>query len=206
MEQNIQKDQEITLIQKNIPILTKKAEAVIVKDELTSKTANDIALTLKKMIRQLEDKRKYYVNPLNETIKRINNSFKEKTEPLTKALNIIRDKIQAYMIEQRRKQERERIGKQTKDAEFLGEQPKPEKQPPAPTQVTSSFGKSFIQKRWTWKLVDIEKVPREYLSLDEKKINAMIRAKTQVVKGISNCDLKINGIEIYQKDSMGMKG
>lgn len=205
--ENYANDTEVVQIEQKIPTLMDKANSLKITDELSSKVANDVGVTLKKMIRALDDKRKYYVGPSNETIKRINNSFNEKILALKEAYEIVREKLQTYIIDLRKKEDAERAEKNKKASEFLGsEEPAPMQSPPPPTHVTSQFGKSYTQKRWTFKEVDIEKVPREYLLLNEKKVNAMIKAHTKTVKGVSKCDLKIDGLEIFQDEKLGMRG
>lgn len=204
IEKTLQADQELITIEKSIPELVSHAKGLKVTNELEGKTANEISLGLKKTISKLEARRKYHVEPLNEALKRINNSFKAKTEPIKEVFNIVREKLSTYMIAENRKKEVEAKDKNNKAKEFLGDEAK-EQAPKPQTQVTSSFGKSFITKRWTWELFDINIVPKEYLILDEKKINQMIKAHTSTVKGESKCDLKIAGIKVFQKEGIGQR-
>ena len=56
-------------------------------------------------------------------------------------------------------------------------------------KVTTDNGTVYERKYWTFKIVNFDKIPREYLMVDSKKVNAAIRA------GIRNID----GLEIYQE-------
>lgn len=48
-------------------------------------------------------------------------------------------------------------------------------------------------KEWKWKVVDETKIPREYLLVDEIKINKLARSKD-----VDKPTLKIDGVEFYQ--------
>lgn len=53
------------------------------------------------------------------------------------------------------------------------------------------------RKQWTWELVDISQVPREFLCVDEKRVNAELRA---IKDGLT-----IPGLRIFQKIVMVIK-
>lgn len=80
-------------------------------------------------------------------------------------------------------------------------EPEPENQidlfeAPAPTttiKAPETKGVTFA-KVWKWELEDISKVPAEFLILDEKKINGLVRA----MKG----DSKISGIRVYEDNQV----
>ena len=54
-----------------------------------------------------------------------------------------------------------------------------------------------IVRRWKWKITDSDRVPKEYLTLDEKKINAVVRSQKE------NTD--IPGIEVYQEETTSVR-
>lgn len=212
-EQDIRADQEVITIQQAAPGYVDKARAITVKDELTSKGANDIVLALKKMIKRLDDRRKFFNKPLKDHAKAIDNDFADRMAPLKEAYEILRGKLETYVVEQSRiqraKDEKIRIENEKKAeaaSGFLAEDVKPPEVAKTNTQVRSSFGKSYLVKNWTFKLVNIEKVPRAYMVLDEKKVRNMIKAQTVVFNGVNRCDLKIPGIEIYQSEKIAMRG
>lgn len=60
-------------------------------------------------------------------------------------------------------------------------------------QTIHTTGATVAQMRiWRWKIVDFNKIPKEYLVLDESKLNALAR-------GYSKQQVNVDGIEFYQE-------
>src|SRR3990167_5396755 len=114
MSEEIRSDTEITVIQEKLPSLQNKIEALIVKDEPSSKLMTDYCGFIKDAISKVEEKRKFYVGPLNEAVKRLNNDAKAITAPLAELLRIGKDKLMAYIEAAREKERREAEEKQKK--------------------------------------------------------------------------------------------
>lgn len=196
------KDNEVILIEKESPTLIQKCQSIEIKNELTSKSANDILSALKKMLTKAEDKRKFLVKPAQDTVKRVNEEFKKITEPMQQAIDIIKVKILSYAQEVAAK-EKKQIEKTAKLAsDFLGEQVTV---PVANTQVKSSLGTSFITKRWDFETINIEDVPFKYLQVNEQLVRQEIRENTKNEHGNNICALKIKGIKIFQRESIGTR-
>ena len=201
--EEIRKDTEIQLIEKQVPDIIQKATALQVTTELESKYANDLAAACKKAIDKVEDRRKFFVKPLNNHIKSINEEFKKITEPLTETLNILKGKMLIYCQGVREKEEKD-IKERTEIVNGLlgDETPIPE---PIKTQVRSSLGMAHTKKVWTWEITDETKIPREFLMIDEKKINAIVRTNTKIIKGQSINATVIQGIRVFQKDEIAIR-
>jgi len=211
---NIREDQEVQLVGKNMPTLLERAKAVQITDELSSKAANDDLKLAKEFISKLETRRKFFVKPLQDHVSSINGEFKKLTSPLKEAYEIVRGKLTVYATEldnKRRAEEearkKEGESKSKAAADFLGEDvpavvEEPKKQT---TAIRSSLGSSNLKKIWTFEVVDIKKIPLEYMVLDEKKVNAMIRAHTRNERGVNTCDLEIPGIKVFQKSILAVR-
>jgi hypothetical protein len=117
----------------------------------------------------------------------------------------LKDKLLGYSVVLKQRDE-ERKNQVKATAESLG-LPSPEETAVESTNqsVRTTLGTSFSTKRWTWKIADETKIPREYLIIDEKKINAMMRAHQKTVKGVSSMDLKIDGIEFFQQEDIAVR-
>jgi len=217
--QDIRQDQQVSVIIEQTPTLVKKAEELTIRDEGTSKLANDIQIALSDNIKKLEERKKYYIGPAEETVKRFKNAFAERIEPLKEAKEIIRRKLRDWLIlleERQRKEEEKKRAKEEKkknlSRDFLGDEaPAPEtpKKEDRPT-VQSGLGKSYTQKFWTFEVEDAEKIPRkigdvEILVLDKVAVNSLIREHTKVINGVSSCDLKITGLRIFQDYRIGSR-
>lgn len=146
--------------------------------------ATDLAVKIKIKIRELEEERKEYVGPLNQTVKKLNTAFKELTKPLGEVETHIKNEINIF----REKEEQIRIKKE-QELQEIEQDNELTITPSIPDTIESNFGESRSVKRWTFDVIQKDKMPLEYLIPDEKKINK------EVKKGIRN----IPGLNIYQK-------
>jgi len=216
---DLKNDKEITAISNQVPTFIQKVEAIRIDTELQSKNANDLLTWLKKAYKTLEEKRVSKTKPLNDYVKTLNAEFAEKMNPIERAIDLLNGKMRDWLLMLRRKAqeeadrkakiEQERLDKEasdkaSKEADFLEEAPVA----PAPVAVvkaapvvnatvTSSLGKTFLKEHFAWKIVDASKIPDEYWVLDEKKINALVKAHSTTIKGKKVNDLKIEGVEIF---------
>lgn len=199
----ILQDHEVQVIQKETMPLQEKINALDVIDEPSSKFATDLLAFITKAKRRLEDRRVFFTKPLNEHIKSINNYFKSFGDPLDVMDRQIKGKLLGYrqMMQEQERKKQDEIKKFAEENNL----PAVKAEPEISNAVRSSIGSSFAVKRWTWAVEDETKIPREYLIIDEKKINAMIRAQAKTVKGVSTCDLKIEGVKIYQEESISVR-
>ena len=220
-DKDIKQDKEIVAISQQAPTFIAKVNAINISTELQSKNANDLLTWLKQAYKTLELKRVDKTKPLNEYVKKVNSEFAEKMDPISKAIDILNGKMRDWLLLLRRKAqeeadrkakiEQERLDKEAKDkaskeADLLEEEP-PTVVPTSTVvvkapevknaTVTSSLGKTFLKETFAWKTVDASKIPDEYWLLDEKKINALVKAHTRTEKGVKINDLKIEGIEVY---------
>jgi hypothetical protein len=126
-------------------------------------------------------------------------------QPLEAMARMMKDKLLAYgdIKEQREIEKAEKV----KEFAEKNNLPVPQSDAPIaqPTAVRTAAGTSFTTKRWTFRLVDISKVPDDYKILDEVKVRAMIRAMSKTVGGVSKCDLTILGIDIYQESDISVR-
>ena len=200
----ILQDKQVLVIQKESKDVVTRAENFQIISEESASTANKVLHWIAQKKKELEDRRKFFVQPLNDHVKRINAEFKEVTEPLEKADGIIRGKviewrakiemeIQKKNEELRKKAEKERE-KQEKKAEAKGEVP------PAPTpipvvELPKSIDGVSTMKVWTYEILDIGKVPIDFMVLDSV---AVIRAIRQGVRDIP-------GLRIFQKETIQVR-
>jgi len=66
--------------------------------------------------------------------------------------------------------------------------------PPAPTAPVVEKAKG-LTKRWTFEVQDANQVPREYLTVDEKKIREAVQAGARTIPGV----------RIYQSESIALR-
>lgn len=153
----------------------------------------------------MEERRKFFVQPLNDQVKKINALFKEISEPLDKADAIMRPKviewrakvdmeIQKKNEELRKKAEKERQ-KQEEKALAKGEVP-PLPMPIPTIEVPNTVDGISTMRVWTYEVVDITNVPLRYLALDSGMVMTAIR------QGVR----EIPGLRIYQKETIKVGG
>jgi len=202
----IQQDTEISVITEKLPSLQTKIEALEVKDEPSSKLMTDYCGFIKTAVDKVEDKRKFYVGPLNEAVKRLNNDAKSITEPLKELLRIGKDKIMVYLNAVRAKEAAEAVAKQAKLDEMAKKNGLPEVKIEIEErrQVKSAIGQVHTTKRWVFEVLDFSKVPDELKLINEVKINNLIRADTIVIKGVNSCVYKCEGLRIYQREDVNI--
>ena len=200
--EEIRQDQEIRVISKEIEPIQSKVDSLIIKDEPSAKFGTDLLAFIVKAKKRLEERRIFFTKPIFESKKNIDNEFKAIINPLEKMEVEIKIKLLDYrrIIEEEAKKKQEELNKM---AEKNG----------LPTIeaisvdniVKSSIGSSFIVKRWTYKVIDEAKIPRDMFLLDEKKITNLIRAHTKTIEGISYCDFKCEGLEVFQEESISIR-
>lgn len=183
--------------------------------KLEVKTTEDVRhatedLSLISTIRKkLEEKRKEFVQPLDEHRKAIQEKFKTITGPVDMADRMLRDKILAYNQEQYRLQEEaERARQLIEEAKAIqqgltqqtGEVFEPLQGVPiidghaAVQRAYTGTGSMTTRKNRKWEVVNIYEVPGEYLMVDVVKVGKVVRA------GIPS----IPGIHIWEEESLAI--
>lgn len=175
-----------------------RAQNFLVASDQSYNEAGDIISWIAERLKKIEARRIHYVKPLNDHVKDINAEHKGYTQPFQEADRIIREKMMSW----RRAEEayaqagQERIEKEAKKlAKETGvsvEEIMASAEVPEAIKETTN---STVAKRWVFEIIDMSKVPRNFLCLDEKSVNINIR------EGVRN----IPGLRIYQEESIKLK-
>ena len=170
--------------------LVSKIETVI---EITTDegvvVATEYLVQVKDRLKAHEEERTSYTQPINESLRRINARFKEIIEPLKNAETKLKSAILDYRakIEERRLEAEKQLQNTTGSNELVVESTLPD-------TVESRSGESRTVRRWTFSIEDFKKVPREYLTVDETKVD----------KAIKEGKREIKGLKIYQEESLSI--
>ncbi len=173
---------------------------------------------IKKQYKEIESKRKELIKPFQDATKRLNEFFKNPLNLLKEA----EDSIKKAMLKYQRKIEEERIKEQKKLDEIAErERKKLEKRAekyrekgneekanelfeeatfvPHHKIVKMPEKIEGIQTRdnWKFRIIDVNKLPREYMIPDEKRLGEIARAG----KGL----VKIEGVEFYNEPVIASK-
>ena len=171
------------------------------------KTATEDLSIIRKSKKLLEEKRKEYVTPLNNQVKLINDTFKLVSDPLNQADKLTTDKMLAYDAEQRRiRREQEAINQEKIDlarreaelnlGEFTVDTTPVVVAPEPPKKIQTDLGTAGQRDNWTWELMDINLVPREYLMVNAGMLTPIVKA--------SKGRIVIPGIKIFNKPFLVM--
>jgi hypothetical protein len=208
-----EKDEKIVAIEQDVAQLIKGVDAVVIQSDPQQTEAIDMLSKIKGRLKRIEDLRKFFVQPLNDTVKKYNNQFKLQTEPLEKAEKVLKAGLLNYQnwkdeqarieAEKRRQEEAKRQAELAKEAEELG-MPAPAPAPIAVTEpdpdttVRASEGKITYQTFWNFQVEDMEKLPKKFkdqliqLAIEKGLLDSIVR--NAIKEGIT----EIPGVKIWQ--------
>jgi len=190
------------------------ADSIILKVQSDIDGANNTLSQLNVAIKDLEVARLAITKPINEGLGNVNTLFKTVKKPLKDAYDFLDKKVMVWRDKEKEKidaeNERLRLETEEKNNKLLAEQARREKiqqsheerghqttqlEEPvfetAPEVPALKFSDSTkVRLDWTWELMDLKQIPREYLMIDKVGINKAIR------EGVR----EINGTRIYQKE------
>ena len=197
-----------------------KAKAITITNQQTYEQAANFIVAIATLEKEIKDHHKPIKDAANKAHKEAVAAEKRLLDPLLEAKGIINRRLGAWTQEQERiRQEAERKAREEaqkreeearlKLAEEAAKQgateetqmeildtPIPMPQPvAAPTYrpISGVSGRTY----WKWRIVDANQIPREYLMVDEMKINGIVRAMKQ--------STKIPGIEVYPDTGMTVR-
>ena len=170
-------------------LMTKQAEAIQVATTKQEKQAYTALTQIKQAIKTIESKRKEITKPLNASLKAANAMFKVLSAPFIEADRIVRDKVMGFrqLQEEKAQKELERREKIQAAHEAKGHETHEITEP-----VVEVSKETVVVRRWTFEVVNITKVPIEYLVLD----------RIAVSKAIRNGVREIGGLDIFQVEGV----
>ena len=189
----------IIAIKKDQTSIVTEYDALVVNDQPSMLMAADILKKVKTAYDFIEVKRKEYVQPFNDQVKKINADFKSAAEPYAEMEKVIKQKMGKYLDQERvlaeikqkqlddeRRAEAKKLAEEanitTRQAMALVE--KTIVTPP-PTKVRTETAKVISKLVWKFEITDATKVPDEYKIVDEKLIRKAIQAGTHRIAGVN---------------------
>lgn len=194
--------------------LVKQLETMEVKNQADVDTANVAMLKINRVIKYIEAARKEATRPFMDAKKEVDTQAKDVLNPIQEIFDAMKSKIAVWRKEEQEKIESEnrRIAEENRKAEEAaqaelkrrqniskaqggtGENVKPVEAPVPIKKATalSMTDSTKVRKRWVGEVEDETLVPRQFLSVDQKKINEAIRAGVH----------EIAGVKIYQKEDL----
>lgn len=176
----------------------------VIKTEQDKLKAVDELQRIKGEIKRLDADRKTFTDPLNAVVKAINERFKLSLNPLSLAEEVYKKAITAWDVaeqerirkenerlqreaEEKARKEQERLAKAAEKAAAKGDEAKAEElqqkaiqaqeQPViAPVIQPRKVAGISYKDKWTAVVADLNLVPRDYLIVDQKKLDAVAQA------------------------------
>lgn len=197
----------------------------IIENEADKENACVLLKEVSDYAKAIEAQRKELTKPLKAEVKEIEDKFKAPLQFLKEADAILRGKINHFLNEQRAKMEAEALAKKQlaeeealKQAEQLealkagaGDYDAVTRQAMIETiedkqnkiidetakkeAINQSSANSTVRSVWAFRLVDIRKVPSQYLQLNE----------TAIRQAIKNGERHIEGVEIFQQSQVAIR-
>jgi len=161
----------------NLAPLIEQAEGYQIIDEESAKQALSMSLQARKLRKALDESRSQIIRPHLDFQRAVNKIVKDYETKLQDIETSLSGKINNWLV----------IRNETSDENEV-----------APIEIKSmevEDGCLSVKKTWVWELENTDQVPRQFLCLDEKKIDEAVK------QGIR----KIPGIQIYEKESMTMR-
>ena len=201
--QEIEKDKEIAEVSGQVSTIVERAQNFQVDSNESLVKGTEVCSWIRKKISALEKRRKFFVDPLNAHIKSINQFFKENwINNLERADQVVANKMIVW-----RRSEQERIWAEEKKAmDAAAEKQRklrekaeaeaakkgipteavvvPEVEVKEVQQQEKQVGAGMFKKFWDFELMDINQVPRSYLTLDERKVRQAVKDGLREIPGI----------------------
>lgn len=181
--------------------LIKLANDTQVKNQANADVANVVLTKITKGLKAVEEKRKSFTGPINQSLKEINNTFKKLTAPIIEAKQQLSSRLMSWRADEQRKQqeiedkarrEEERRRKISKAQGGKGEIT-----PVAVPAPTLQKDTTKTRKVWKATVYDLTKLPVQYILADQVRINETMRAAV-AAKTID--ELVIPGVEFNQEE------
>jgi len=197
------KKQELVEIENSNNDIAIQAENQWIVSQADVDKANIILRNITKQMKAIEKKRKSFTQPLNQSLGEINSTFKELVKPLEIAKDILTQKVMDWRDTEKQKiqAEQERIRKEEERRRKIQEAHKEKghevSEPivmakPKPLKETDT---THIRKVWEFEIIEMAKIPHEYLMVNKSFIREAIRDGVRIIPGI----------RIYQEERMVIK-
>lgn len=203
--EEIQKDREIQVIQQETSNLKSKIEVLQIVDESSEKIGATYLSFLTKATKNLEAARVRLKKPVMEAAKNIDNEFRAMMELPEKLCRILKDKQNEYNAVKAKRESEKNARVQQFAADNNLPVPAADAVVSQPAPVRTVAGTVYEKKRWRWAIIDEPLIPREFLMVDEKKINSRMRENTKLIHGVSTMNLVIPGIKFYQESDVAVR-
>jgi len=178
---NIVTKEDLSLVETEVSLAEKAAQ---IKTDADVENAAEVLISLKTQVDVIEEKRKEYTQPAQETIDRINADFKQLTKPRMSYITMLKEKIVEYVSIRKKEisSKEKELQIELKDRSLVLDN--------GLNKIVCSTGELRFRKSVDVKVTNRNIVPEKYWILDEKTIEKDLDAGIE----IPGVKIKINPI------------
>ena len=178
---NIVTKEDLSLVETEVSLAKKAAQ---IKTDVDVENAAEVLISLKTQVDAIEEKRKEYTQPAQETIDRINDDFKQLTKPRMSYITMLKEKIVEYVSIRKKEisSKEKELQIELKDRSLVLDN--------GLNKIVCSTGELRFRKSVDVKVTNRNIVPEKYWILDEKTSEKDLDAGIE----IPGVKIKINPI------------
>jgi len=181
------KQKELKKEEKQLEVFIEKISDINkIKSVEDLQKADEARIKIKDKLEQLEIERKEITAPMNESLKVVNDRYKTLTVPLKE----LKDKIEKMILDYRRIEEEKRLAEEERLIDETGNQMISVTNS-IPSVIETKNVKTTFIKKWTYEIVDVKKIPRSFLMINDGAVKDAISDGTR----------EINGLRIFQEEN-----
>lgn len=202
MVKQINTDQELVELSKRQKGIIEVADKIQVDSTDQLKKTFIYRQDIKKNLKDLKVLKDHLLKHAKEEIRERNAEFKPFEDALAKADKTLKYKQEVFQVEEDKKiqieqekllkEQQKRYQKEVAKAEKKGDDAPP---PPPPPKVEVEKIEGYQSRKvWDFEVVDISKIPDEYMIVDEKKMRRVVKAGTRNIPGVRIFERTISAI------------
>ena len=184
---------DIQVLEKQVSPLVKSSKEYKIASVEDVDNASAMLKDLRDTERTIEAKRQEFTKPMNQSLRAINDTFKEIVKPLVEARKILTQRVLDWKIEERKKLEKEEA-RRRKIQEAHEKKGHEIKAPIVLEKPQNKIGNTQTRKVWAFKVTDFSKLPDDFKVISNPAINQAIRDGVREIKGL----------EIYQEEKLSI--
>lgn len=183
-------DKTLTVIEKTITPIAEQATSITISNDVELKQAVEILSTLNSYNDKITEEKEKVTKPLNEALKAERARWKPLETMYEQAITAIRSKMTVYQtaLVAKQKAEEQKIADKISKGTLKIETgiKKLEKIVPVTTTVNTNSGSVKFREVKRFRVVDINKLPKEYIMANE-----------EMIKVSMECGNELPGVEYY---------
>ena len=174
---------ELQVLEKQVSPLVSQADGYKID---SVEAVDEASIFLKKVRdteRSIEAKRLEFTQPLNQSLRAINATFKKLKEPLFQARMLLTGKIVEWKTAERERLEKEEA-RRRKIQEAHEKKGHEVKAPIVLDRPDNKIGNTQTRKVWTFEVIDFSKVSDQFKAIDRSAVMTAIRLGVREEKGL----------------------